>query len=302
MPSDGSPPPGLPQSSPLLRGGFPLLVNRLRARLFRKLVRDIAEDRRGLPHLPIIPGDMVSEISFVDGLHEIGDIALVAELVQRGTIQRGVALDIGANIGNHTLAFARVFDEVIAFEPFAASCHLLRAALALNGASHVTVVETALGATKGQVELHRPGRDLGGIAASQPVAAGAAPAIAATLMRGDDWLARERPDIASGAARITFVKLDVEGFEADVIAGLSEMFARHTPVLMIESLESWAFERFAAVLRPLGYQHFQAMRPARGRGWPARLLAPSGRMSRLEPLSAPPQDSVNVLASTTPLT
>lgn len=50
----------------------------------------------------------------------------------------------------------------------------------------------------------------------------------------------------------TFMKIDVEGFEYDVLMGGLETVRRHEPVIMIEKF--WGDERVPALLAELGYQ------------------------------------------------
>ena len=52
----------------------------------------------------------------VDGRFEDSELNLIEKLF-KGRLDKGVILDIGANIGNHTLAFSKISKKVYAFEP-----------------------------------------------------------------------------------------------------------------------------------------------------------------------------------------
>jgi FkbM family methyltransferase len=138
-------------------------------------------------------------------------------------------LDIGANIGAHTLFFAAAAGptgEVLAFEPVPGLFQLLCCNLALNGLARVRTFPAAVGRARGAAGL--PALDLGrpgnfGAAAIVPAGGGeAAPVLAID-------------DLGLGACHL--MKIDVEGMEGEVLAGAAATIARHRPVLFVENEE-----------------------------------------------------------------
>jgi FkbM family methyltransferase len=141
-----------------------------------------------------------------------------------------VFLDVGANIGYFATLAARIVGasgRVIAFEPHAGA----RAALATNAARNevaaiVEIVPIALAERDGDVTLYttdeytsystlEPSRSpMREVASFQPSGL-----IAATTL--DRWL-EGRPELA---ARVRCIKIDVEGAEARVIAGMARSLA-----------------------------------------------------------------------------
>ena len=144
----------------------------------------------------------------------------------RALIKPGMrALDVGANFGVYTLALANAVGStgrVWAIEPGTEAAEHLAKSLAANRFAHVELIQCALSQADGSgfmqtgvsPELRRLVADNGA---------------ASVKVRSLDSLARER-----GIERVDFVKIDVEGEEANVLAGAQEFLARESPLMMLE--------------------------------------------------------------------
>ena len=138
-------------------------------------------------------------------------------------VPRRTVIDIGANVGNHTVfyaAFSRA-DRVVAFEPNPPVRAMLARNVALNGLGNV-VLEHArhgLGRVRGRGTVVAPAANL---SAGRVVAAEGA----------DGFEVRPLDDFAF--ENVAFVKIDVEGMELDVLAGAAETLRRNRPVLAVE--------------------------------------------------------------------
>lgn len=175
----------------------------------------------------------------------------------RGLIAPGqLAFDIGAHVGNRSRALRRAGARVVAVEPQAPFAAFLR--LSLPG--DVTLVQAACGASEGEADLavsslHPTVSSLGPL----PAEAAAAPGF--THVR---WDARQRVQVTTLDALIAahgrpgFVKIDVEGAEPEVLAGLSQPL----PVVAFEYLPALPGPAAAAVTRlaALGSYEFNAVR------------------------------------------
>jgi FkbM family methyltransferase len=157
-------------------------------------------------------------------------------------------LDIGANYGVYALALARRVGpagRVTAFEPAAAVAAHVRRSAALNGFAWLAVEQAAVGARAGAGQLH------GDVPESRTLLAAAGAAEDVRVITLDDWH-------AANPAPVDFVKIDVEGAEAEVIAGGRAFFAAQAPLVM---LELRAGERAdvapLAALRALGYDAYR---------------------------------------------
>jgi FkbM family methyltransferase len=138
------------------------------------------------------------------GLHEAEDMAFVLHFLRPGE----VFYDIGANVGSYTLLAAAAGAEVEAFEPSPATAARLRRNVELNGlAASVQVHECALGAEDGEVRFSQGSDTTNHVLAGGEIAAAADQVV---MQRFD---AHFRPDVPG------FAKIDVEGFEDQVLAG-----------------------------------------------------------------------------------
>ncbi len=158
------------------------------------------------------------------GEFSAGEAAAFGRLLRPGD----VAVDVGANIGCHTVAMARRVGEtgfVIAVEPQRLLHQMLCANVALNGMVNVLALHQALGAAPGviRVPVLDPGRvqNFGGLGLDRDDAAGEP----VPVRRLDDL----------GLRRCRLIKIDVEGMESQVLDGARQTVARLRPLLYVEN-------------------------------------------------------------------
>lgn len=143
---------------------------------------------------------------------------------------KGLAIDVGANCGFYTLALARLYHEVIAFEPNKEIAALLVDAK-LAG---VKVIHSAVSSAPGVATLFIPRVD--GVTLSGW----------ASLDQGNcpgamDFDRREIPLCTLDSFRfenVGFIKIDVEGHELSVIKGAAETIRRDKPAMLLEVREA----------------------------------------------------------------
>lgn len=124
-----------------------------------------------------------------------------------------LALDVGANVGITTMMLARMSSEVWAFEPDTANRSLLRHHLELNGFNNVRVHSCALGDRNDTAILNL--MESAGHHSLGDVQPGKSRGRAQIELRRLDGLLEN-----SGCLRVDFLKIDVEGFEKEVLLGL----------------------------------------------------------------------------------
>lgn len=235
-----------------------------------------AEQRR--MRLFTLDNDIIGRRVRTQGAYEVEVLAgidAVANCAGRGN---GVALDIGANIGNHAVSMARAFSRVVAFEPHPVMAAALRANALLNGCTKLQVMEMALGAHEAVGILQQVRPDHSGTLELAP--AGNAHVeepgqVAVHLMRGDDVL----DQVLEPGERITFIKIDVEGAELPALQGLKAYLQRDHPVICFEVRNPVEGRQVRAFLADAGYLDFQALRASRiGLGSLHRLFTRNGRI------------------------
>lgn len=206
-------------------------------------------------------GSQIERQSYLHGGYERDEISLFLERVPAD--RRGTILDIGANVGTHSLRFARVFDHVLSFEPNPLVIDRLRRNVALNGASNIAVHQVGLSDVKGELELFAPdsgNQGLGTFLTAEQYDRPLQSIAKAPIEVGDDFIAAHAP------GRIDAIKCDVQGFELQVFRGLRQTVERDRPILWIElgSGAHTAAEEIAALLPllpgPARYYRFGAQR------------------------------------------
>lgn len=178
---------------------------------------------------------------------------LYARFVRRGDL----AFDVGAHVGDRTAIFRRLGARVVAVEPQPA---LARTLAMLYGRDRSVVIErVALGRHEGSIVLRlNPDNPTVATASDDFVAA----AQGAPGWEGQAWTGTVEVPMTTLEALITrygtptFIKIDVEGFEAEVLAGLAR------PVAAL-SFEFTTIQRDVAVAcvercAQLGYMRFDA--------------------------------------------
>lgn len=141
-----------------------------------------------------------------------------------------VFVDIGANVGQHSLFMAAHGARVYAFEPFAPVREQFLHQLEANRLADVNVYPIGLGDENTQLPFFAPTGNNAGIGSFDPgtAAKGNLCIGEQELVRADDYFP------AHGIDRIDLVKIDVEGFEKMTLAGMRETLRRTRPLIVCE--------------------------------------------------------------------
>lgn len=169
------------------------------------------------------------------GAFEKQELYLLRDLL---TGQPGaVFVDVGANVGQHTLFMAAHCATVHAFEPLESVRRRLEQKIQSNGCRNVVVHDVALGAADEKRMFFAPqGANTGtGSFLRSRAVDNNAPAGALRIVEGDRYLA------GVGVGRVDLLKIDVEGFEIEVLKGLAGTLRRSRPHVLVEvSEETWS--------------------------------------------------------------
>ena len=162
----------------------------------------------------------------LDGFWEMWLTQFLASQIKPGM----TVVDVGANFGYYTLLFADAVGEVgrvIAVEPNPDTVALLRETVNLNGYEKRTrIVPYALGSVGGSAWLYTPdGEPKNATLVEGPGCPGGHTIEVSTLTL--DEVALEYP-------KIDLIKIDAEGSEVNIIAGMGQLMARDRPMIVLE--------------------------------------------------------------------
>jgi FkbM family methyltransferase len=161
----------------------------------------------------------------------------------------GVIIDIGANIGNHSIFFANECeaDHVIAVEPFPPLQRILARNLARNvDQGGYTIVCAAVYPNRNQVGLQLADDKNIGKTSTVPDSEGDVCVPALPL----DAIVTQ----CAGAAPIALIKMDIEGAELPALQSGIKTIQTHKPLLAIESWTIEDREKIREFLSPYGYR------------------------------------------------
>lgn len=151
-------------------------------------------------------------------------------------------IDIGANIGNHTLFFSKIcnFSECYAFEPNPAVNHILRKNIKLNNLNaKVKIFNSGIGSEKSIMYLgSSPQENLGATKLQkQGIASGQLDIVALDDMNLNN---------------VDLIKIDVEGMAMEVLKGAQKTIVRNKPILFVELFDD-EIDEGKKILESLGY-------------------------------------------------
>jgi FkbM family methyltransferase len=185
------------------------------------------------------------------GQWALDEIALIADIMRREP--RGDFLDVGANVGAHTIGVATLFPAacVFAFEANPRTFQLLCTNITANGLTNVTALNYLVGdascMTRTVTSFADAGRNLGAIGFQT---------VPVETASGQLMLQIAIDDVHPPAGRVAFVKADVEGMEAKALRGAHALLERWTPAIYFENGAQADSGPLFDDLATLGYETF----------------------------------------------
>ena len=168
----------------------------------------------------------------------------------------GLVLDIGANIGVMTYYFARrlKMSKVFSFEPIPYNIRTLNRIISFFKLSNVEVFDIALSDADGKVKMIMPVIN----SARKQGLSHVSDVSSVNNEEGEEFeVFGKRLDsleeVVNAKERITAIKIDVEGYELNVLRGAVNTIRKHRPIIYCEL---WAGEQRDAtieLMQSLGY-------------------------------------------------
>lgn len=147
-----------------------------------------------------------------------------------------VALDIGANIGAHTIYLSRYFKKVYSFEPQKNIFNVLKKNVEINNVQNVSLFNNGLGDREETVHMQYYDEN-------QMVNQGAI-GINNSDTNGEEIIVKRLDDY--NFQDVGFIKLDVEGYEYQVLLGGMKTIQKHKPIIIIEL---WPYNKYNKEIR-----------------------------------------------------
>lgn len=155
------------------------------------------------------------------------------EFVRNNFQKQKTIVDIGANIGNHSLFFSEFLehDEIICFEPFEKNVELLK--LNLMG-KNCKIMDYALSDSDSEKILYNSqSNNFGGFSLHS---------YDGSKGENKSFIVKDKVVTKTldslNISNITMIKIDVEGHENSVLNGGVETIKRNSPIIFIENLSS----------------------------------------------------------------
>jgi len=151
----------------------------------------------------------------------------ISEVIRRKLKIGDVFVDVGANIGVFTLLAAKIVGEtgkVMAFEPIPRLVEQIGRSARLNQFSNIKVIQKAVGASPANMRLASSSHNIGGSTLVEENNAEEFHNVSVSAL--DSELANQ--------PKIDLIKIDVEGFEYEVLLGAKEVMSKHQPKIILE--------------------------------------------------------------------
>lgn len=157
---------------------------------------------------------------------------------------KGTYVDVGANIGNHSLFFSTCCESerVISIEPSNIAFKYLVNNVLSQAEVPVEFVNSAISNTYGFCSMDSFDKfNLGRTKVDE----------------GNSTTIRTLDSILEPIPNVSLIKIDVEGFEKNVLLGAIKIIEKQHPVFCIESATQEEFDGIKEILEPLGYYAFE---------------------------------------------
>jgi len=173
-----------------------------------------------------------------------------------------VAIDCGANIGVHTIEWAKCmtgWGSVIAIEAQEYVYYALAGNIAINNCFNAKAILAAVAAENGVMNVPKPDY-------LAPASFGSLELkkrennefIGQTINYGDDSTSEIRTVTLDSLAlkRVDMIKIDIEGMELEALQGAMDLIQRQHPILIVESIKTDE-TKLRGLLETLDYQIFK---------------------------------------------
>ncbi|MFI5201030.1 MAG: FkbM family methyltransferase [Candidatus Kapaibacterium sp.] len=237
--------------TPIIKGRYPLMMAVQRLAGEQVTVETEVKDRGRM----ILDLADSAQFPLYYNIYEWKDLPTIQALLEGCN----VVLDIGGNIGQMALLFARHAKKVLTFEPIPALAERLRKQVELNGLQKkVLIYPVALTNFNGMLPLQLPTVENGGNGSTVLGRDGAGETIEVQAQTLDSLLEQEQIN------GVDLIKIDVEGAELFVLQGMEKLLSQENrPIIILEmnsgmmKLAGYSASAITSLLAGHGYECFE---------------------------------------------
>jgi len=162
------------------------------------------------------------------GAYEKGILFLMRDIVKEK--ENPIFVDVGANVGHHSLFMSKFCREVHAFEPYGRVKDILISKILANKCSNIMVHNVGLGAKNEFLDFFAPvGSNIGtGSFMPEHAMDNNINVGKLEIVEGDLYISK------LNLSKVDLIKIDVEGFEKHVLLGLRETLEKYRPFVIME--------------------------------------------------------------------
>lgn len=180
-------------------------------------------ERRGAP-MAVFGNDWIGININVDGIYEGEDIEDLFNLLKQieFNTQSSTAIDIGANIGNHSIEFSKSFKNVICFEPNPRAFDILAANT--KRLNNVQIHNWGCSSSIEKIRLKENFNNIGESSAAMDVISN----------NEIEILVKPLDEMIDSLRNLALIKIDVEGMELSALKGAEKTISKFHPVIFLE--------------------------------------------------------------------
>lgn len=184
--------------------------------------------------------DTLSKEISIFGIYEKEQLNKIIDVMK--SKKKRICLDIGANIGNHSIFLSNFFEKVISFEPHPKTFKVLK----FNTENIKNIKISNIAVTDKKKFLYfrdEQTHNMGGHSAHT---------------KGQFKTQGNKLDNILDAKKIDFIKIDTEGHEYRVLSGMKKLLKNNNPIIMYEMDAKNYLENNKTIkyLKKLNYKHF----------------------------------------------
>lgn len=226
------------------------ILNYLRKKIARKYLKKISREHiKTRDQLVMFSFDYIAQSISIDGRFESNELSLIEKMF-KDKLGEKLTLDIGANIGNHTVALSKFSKAVYSFEPNPIVFDVLR--INTKNLDNVEIFNFGASNADQSIIAKIPKSNCGGGTVSNEESAKTNQfyELSFNLKALDQLDILKQQDVG-------LIKIDVEGHELQAFEGMASLLKQHKPVIVFEQNRGVRHGTSPEIdfLKSLGYKH-----------------------------------------------